>query len=424
MRAGRMKGRKESFWGESEGGGRRGQQHMGHTGVAQRSVVMMSLAGRLYAPAPAFLLPPLPTARTAVRLCAAGEQQWDEERECQEHLHALAQKSAAVNKLREVLRPEGRAALGGDPAGAASVSESEADLDLWDEELEAVAHLREMAAWENEVGKVKAVIDAAEARVAGTATAAQLSAAQQQEVEVEAAEAAAAEATEAQAVEALEAEAAVVEAEAAEVEVEAEVAAQPSGDGGDGGAAPRVFDGVLDAEACDAVHDFATRDGLGHTLYHRDVGPSTPLEAALEAALAALADDAPFVEYWWRDEWKHIEAHADVDEALAAEGGALRYPRNGHVLYLRVGGRVQGPTCVWGAPDGGGATAAGDGELVIVPAVVPRGQTALARSSAIAYRRRSHYLLALPISLPLIPTGGGAVAPLPRRVCTRGAAAG
>ena len=224
--------------------------------------------------------------------------------------------------------------------------------------------------------------------------------------------------------EALEAEAAVVEAEAAEVEVEAEVAAQPSGDGGDGGAAPRVFDGVLDAEACDAVHDFATRDGLGHTLYHRDVGPSTPLEAALEAALAALADDAPFVEYWWRDEWKHIEAHADVDEALAAEGGALRYPRNGHVLYLRVGGRVQGPTCVWGAPDGGGATAAGDGELVIVPAVVPRGQTALARSSAIAYRRRSHYLLALPISLPLIPTGGGAVAPLPRRVCTRGAAAG
>ena len=26
------------------------------------------------------------------------------------------------------------------------------------------------------------------------------------------------------------------------------------------------------------------------------------------------------VEYWWRDEWKHVEAHADVDEALAAEG--------------------------------------------------------------------------------------------------------
>ena len=67
---------------------------------------------------------------------------------------------------------------------------------------------------------------------------------------------------------------------------------------------------MFDEEACDAVHAFAARDGLGHTLYHRDVGPSTPLEAALEAALAALGDDAPLVEYWWRDEWKHIEAHA------------------------------------------------------------------------------------------------------------------
>jgi hypothetical protein len=362
----------------------------------------MLAAARLYASAPAFL-EPLPTTRTAVRLCAAGEQQWDEERECEQHLHALARKSAAVNKLREVLRPEGRAALGGDPAGAVSVSE--ADFDLWDEELEAMAHLREMAAWENEVGKVKAVIEAAEARVAGTATAAQLSSGSSgnsdgssgssdssknssknssggsaaQQHEVEAAEAAAAEATEAEAVKATEAEVAVVEAEAAAVEAEA--AAQPSGDGSDGSAAPRIFDGVLGAEACDAVHNFAARDGLGHTLYHRDVGPSTPLEAALEAALAALADDAPFVEYWWRDEWKHIEAHADVDEAFAAEGGALRYPRNGHVLYLKVGGRVQGPTCVWGAPDGGGATAAGDGELVIVPAVAPRGQKALARRS-------------------------------------------
>ena len=35
---------------------------------------------------------------------------------------------------------------------------------------------------------------------------------------------------------------------------------------------------------------------------------------------------------------------------------------------------MQGPTCVWGAPDGGGATAAGDGELLIVPAVATRGQ--------------------------------------------------
>ena len=129
---------------------------------------MMSVAARLYVPAPAFL--PLPTARPAVRLCA---EQWDEERECQEHLQALALWSAAVNELREVLRPEGRAALGGGLGGAASVSE--AGLDLWDEELEAMAHLQEMAAWEKEVGKVKAVIETAEARKASTCTAAQLS---------------------------------------------------------------------------------------------------------------------------------------------------------------------------------------------------------------------------------------------------------
>ena len=333
---------------------------------------------------PALLLPPLLTPRTTVRLCAAGEQ-WDEERECQEHLHALAQKSNAVDKLRDVLRPKGRAALGGSPAGAvASESGSEADLDLWDEELEAMAHLQEMAAWENEVGTVRAIIEAAEARVAGTA--AQLSSSsstslqhQQHQAEAEAEAAEAVEAVEAEAAEVETAEAKATEATVAEAEVgtaaaeaEAEAATQHSSGSS---AAPCVFDGVLDAKACDAVHAFATRDGLGHTLYHRDVGPSTPLEAALEAALAALADDAPFVEYWWRDEWKHIEAHADVDEGLAAQGGALRYPRNGHVLYLRVGGRVQGPTCVWSAPDGGGATAAGDGELVVVPAVVPRGQS-------------------------------------------------
>ena len=257
---------------------------------------MMSVAARLYVPAPAFLLTPLPTARPAVRLCA---EQWDEERECQEHLQALAQKSAAVNKLREVLRPESRAALGGGLAGASSVSEAEPGLwdevleaDLWDEELEAMAHLQEMAAWEKEVGKVKAVIETAEARKASTSTAFL----------------------------------AVTEAEV-KAEAEAEAEAQPSGDGSEGSAGPRVFDGVLDEEGCDAVHRFATREGLGHRLpkpkpnpnpnpkpkpnpnpnpnpdphhrlYHREAGPSTPLEVALETALAALADDAPVVEYW------------------------------------------------------------------------------------------------------------------------------
>ena len=64
-------------------------------------------------------------------------------------------------------------------------------------------------------------------------------------------------------------------------------------------------------------------------------------------------------------EWKHIEAHADVDEKLAAGGGPLRYPEHGHVLYLEVGPKVQGPTCVW---EGG----AFDGAMTTVPAVPGR----------------------------------------------------
>ena len=96
------------------------------------------------------------------------------------------------------------------------------EADLWDEELEAMAHLQEMAAWEKEVGKVKAVIETAEARKASTSTAFL----------------------------------AVTEAEV-KAEAEAEAEAQPSGDGSEGSAGPRVFDGVLDEEGCDAVHRFA-----------------------------------------------------------------------------------------------------------------------------------------------------------------------
>ena len=72
------------------------------------------------------------------------------------------------------------------------------------------------------------------------------------------------------------------------------------------------------------------------------------------------------VEYWARQEWKHIEAHADVDEKAAAAGGALRYPTTGHVLYLRVGSEVRGPTCVWSD------RALARGALTTVPAVAGR----------------------------------------------------
>mmetsp|Transcript_24550 Transcript_24550/g.28423 ORF Transcript_24550/g.28423 Transcript_24550/m.28423 type:complete len:159 (+) Transcript_24550:255-731(+) len=80
-----------------------------------------------------------------------------------------------------------------------------------------------------------------------------------------------------------------------------------------------------------------------------------------------------YVEYWTRQEWRHIEAHADVDEHRAKEhdsrilpsttvpntnnedddqhhasaSASYRYPTKGHVLYLQVGTKVRGPTCVF-----------------------------------------------------------------------------
>jgi len=64
------------------------------------------------------------------------------------------------------------------------------------------------------------------------------------------------------------------------------------------------------------------------------------------------------------------QAHTDVDETLAAEQEIFRTPRHAHVLYLQVGSKVQGPTCVFDVTNGDelrrGAT------LTVVPAVAGR----------------------------------------------------
>ena len=135
----------------------------------------------------------------------------------------------------------------------------------------------------------------------------------------------------------------------------------------------QVYDGVFDARAIGLLRPVASASGLGHTLFDRHAQPPrTPLEHALDSVLEQLGDDAPYVEYWSRQEWKHIEAHADVDEALASSTGRLRYPRHGHVLYLEVGERVAGPTCVWQHDDGVEGPDARFGALTAVPAVPGR----------------------------------------------------
>lgn len=118
-----------------------------------------------------------------------------------------------------------------------------------------------------------------------------------------------------------------------------------------------VYDNVFSSADLHALDNEGT---TGHRCYARGQ-EATLLETALDSVLAELGDDAPFVEYWARDVWKHLEAHADVDEALAKETGELRWPRHGHVLYLDVGCEVRGPTCVFA-----------EDALVSVPAVAGR----------------------------------------------------
>lgn len=204
-----------------------------------------------------------------------------------------------------------------------------------------------------------------------------------------------------------------------------------------------VWDNVLPSNVLLDLHKEATKVGLGHKAFARPFSASTSnfsahddndvadvigvstskepqqprplIELVLDQILTELGDDmnndsednrntTQYVEYWTRQEWRHIEAHADVDEILAKEedkdtvamGRALqsqssppfRYPSNGHVLYLKVGSEVRGPTCLFPDRSSGGDllkleenTASMDGiknnnngaiDLVTVPAVEGR----------------------------------------------------
>jgi hypothetical protein len=139
-----------------------------------------------------------------------------------------------------------------------------------------------------------------------------------------------------------------------------------------------VVDGVFSAAACALLHACSAADydrgglqpaGRSHHYFSRGA-PTNQLELALDSYLGAAADRAPYVEYWTRQRWMHIGAHADIDEWHAASAPDARalYPAHAHVLYLAVGRRVRGPTCVWE----GGEASPFDGCMVAVPAVSGR----------------------------------------------------
>ena len=119
-----------------------------------------------------------------------------------------------------------------------------------------------------------------------------------------------------------------------------------------------VWNNVIDVEhLAPKLHKESSRIGLGHKVFSRPRAKDSTnaIEQTLDSILTELQDDSKYVEYWTRQEWRSIHAHADVDEYKAKEeqqsgtisDDGFRYPRNGHVLYLQVGSQVRGPTCVF-----------------------------------------------------------------------------
>ena len=130
-----------------------------------------------------------------------------------------------------------------------------------------------------------------------------------------------------------------------------------------------VFDDVFDTSFLREMDVQAKAGGMGHTLFFRNQQvPRTAIEAGIEAALIALGDASPIVEYWWRDEWMSLEAHKDIDELRARYEGVVKYPHNAHVLYLSVGPEVRGPTVLLDER----ANSTSFTSLTVVPAVTNR----------------------------------------------------
>jgi len=152
----------------------------------------------------------------------------------------------------------------------------------------------------------------------------------------------------------------------------------------------QVWDNVLESnDYRNELHHYAAESGLGHKCFSYPIqnrDGKNIIELTLNAILTQMEEREEnkngrraakqyFVEYWTRQEWRHIEAHADVDENLAKFHDAnpsemevddlmtrfpatykngYRYPIYGHVLYLHVGSEVKGPTCIFPSRSSGG----------------------------------------------------------------------
>ena len=166
----------------------------------------------------------------------------------------------------------------------------------------------------------------------------------------------------------------------------------------------KVYDDVLpNTEQRTELHQYAKKLGLEHKCFTRYTSTTTNtdndntdahnnrniIEKTLDLILNEIDNNngssnsdgqKQYIEYWTRQEWRHIEAHADVDENLSRhmdkqdddtnilkdidlqskyastyqQSYGHRYPIFGHVLYLQVGTDVRGPTVVFPNRSSGG----------------------------------------------------------------------
>jgi hypothetical protein len=136
-----------------------------------------------------------------------------------------------------------------------------------------------------------------------------------------------------------------------------------------------VFDNVLNDEACDRLHR-ASSEFVGREKNMMFQWPNDRYNNYIERVISSILsemytfDETFVVEYWVRQQWHHTIAHADCDESILKQHSVLRHPQTGHVLYLKKGTEVNGPTVVFANVTRGGemySSDAGDQEMLIVP---------------------------------------------------------
>ena len=125
-----------------------------------------------------------------------------------------------------------------------------------------------------------------------------------------------------------------------------------------------------------AVYDGAFSPAAGRRLadidistlgsYRRSCGATTAAEHFIESLLHELGETCDEVEYWGREAWRPVCAHADIDERCARERGELRFPAAVLVVYVQVEPGLRAPTVLWAELPGGAPV------LCAVPAVPGR----------------------------------------------------